>query len=71
MDRLLNFLTYILGTTVLLLLVAFVIGFPVMWLWNWLMPVIFNLPTINFVQALGICLLSEFIFSAPSYGTNK
>ncbi|MGH9732664.1 MAG: hypothetical protein ACRD4A_13280 [Candidatus Acidiferrales bacterium] len=33
-----------------------------MWLWNWLMPTIFNLPTIGFWQAVGILLLAQILF---------
>jgi hypothetical protein len=48
-------------------IVAFVIvatvvfGFVVMWLWNWLMPALFGLKTITFVQALGLFLLSKIL----------
>jgi hypothetical protein len=31
-------------------------------LWNWLMPVIFNLPQINYWQAIGILILSKILF---------
>lgn len=37
-------------------------GFVVMGLWNWLMPVIFGLTTISFVQALGLLALSKILF---------
>lgn len=40
---------------------ACIIGLPVMWLWNWLMPVIFGLPEISFLQAVGMMLLSHFL----------
>lgn len=40
-----------------------VIGFGTMYLWNWLMPLLFKLPTITFVQALGLLLLSKLFFS--------
>jgi len=33
-----------------------------MWLWNWLMPVIFGLPTIGFWQALGLLVLTSILF---------
>lgn len=33
-----------------------------MWLWNWLMPTIFNLPVITFWQAAGILVLSRILF---------
>ena len=41
---------------------AVVLALPIMLLWNWLMPDIFGLCTINFWQALGISLLSECLF---------
>ena len=37
-------------------------GAVTMWLWNWLMPAIFKLPTIGFWQAVGILLLSHILF---------
>ena len=42
--------------------VALLLGFPVMWLWNWLMPKLFNVVTINFWEALGINMLTGFLF---------
>lgn len=35
---------------------------PMMLLWNWLMPSIFGLPAITFVQALGMGLLASILF---------
>lgn len=43
---------------------AFVFGYFVMLLWNWLMPVLFHLGTINFWQAFGIALLSRLLFGS-------
>jgi hypothetical protein len=37
-------------------------GAVTMWLWNWLMPAIFKLPTIGFWQAVGILILSHILF---------
>ncbi len=34
----------------------------VMWLWNWLIPELFNGPMISFWQALGLMLLSKILF---------
>ncbi|MFN8284080.1 MAG: hypothetical protein U0U67_12750 [Chitinophagales bacterium] len=39
-----------------------VIGFGTMYLWNWLMPFLFKLPAITFLQALGLLLLSKIVF---------
>ena len=34
----------------------------VMWLWNWLLPEIFDLPTISYWQSAGLLLLAKLIF---------
>jgi len=41
---------------------AFVFGYFIMLLWNWLMPELFGLTTITFWQAFGITLLARLIF---------
>jgi hypothetical protein len=41
---------------------AVVFGEVVMHLWNWLMPAIFGLRSLTFVQALGLLLLSKLLF---------
>lgn len=37
-------------------------------LWNTLLPVIFNLPQINFWQALGLLILSRILFGGFGHG---
>ena len=58
----------ILGASLLLIgvlfIVALVIGLPIMLLWNWLMPVIFGLPTLTFWQAVGSAILANLLFKA-------
>ncbi|MEO8399559.1 MAG: hypothetical protein ABI550_07065 [Ignavibacteriaceae bacterium] len=39
------------------------LSFALMFLWNWLMPMIFGLTEINFIQAVGLLILSKIIFS--------
>lgn len=56
---------------VVLLGMAFLVGFPVCWLWNWLMPHIFGLPKIGFWEAWGLLLLSGLLFSGKSGSTSK
>jgi len=46
----------------IVLMAATVFSFVVMWLWNWLMPVLFGLHAISFWQALGILVLSKILF---------
>ncbi len=56
--------------TVSAVIVSLIVGFfvvlllccPVMWLWNWLMPVIFGLPKIGLLQTLGLLVLSGLLF---------
>jgi hypothetical protein len=47
-----------------ILIIAAIIGFPLMWLWNWLMPLIFDLPDITFWQAIGLSVLSSILFKS-------
>lgn len=52
-----------------IIILAVLIALPVMFLWNWVMPDIFGLTTIDFKQALCIALLSKCLFS--SYKSSK
>ena len=60
----------ILTAALIIVLVAAILGFPLMWLWNWLMPSIFSIPEITFWQALGLNALSTILFK-PSINTKK
>lgn len=53
--------------------VAAVIGFTfvVMWLWNWLVPELFNGPVIAYWQTLGLLVLSKILFSGIGGGGSK
>lgn len=59
----------------LIVAAAFVVfGFVTMQLWNWLMPGIFGLRTISFLQAIGLVLLSKILlggFRAPWSGRRR
>jgi Ca2+/H+ antiporter, TMEM165/GDT1 family len=48
---------------ILILVACFILlmGTAVMLLWNWLMPALFNLPIIDFGQALGLTVLSRIL----------
>lgn len=52
----------ILGGIALIAILAIVFSFPTMWLWNWLMPTLFGLVKINWLQALGLNILSGILF---------
>lgn len=67
MEKVLEFLLAI-G---ILLIVVLIIGLSVMWLWNWLMPLIFGLTKISFLQALGLSLLCNILFNIGTSNKNK
>jgi hypothetical protein len=48
----------------LLLLSAIILAFPTMWLWNWLMPQIFDVTQITLYQAMGINFLANILFKS-------
>ena len=53
------------GLAVLIGLLAIIIvllGYPVMLLWNWLIPEIFGLSEITFWQAIGLNVLCTILF---------
>jgi hypothetical protein len=52
----------ILGAIALIVGMSVLLAFPIKWLWNWLMPVIFGLTRITVWQALGLSLLSSILF---------
>ncbi|MCT4622429.1 MAG: hypothetical protein N4A46_02310 [Schleiferiaceae bacterium] len=59
--------------TVLFIAVAIVafaalFGFIIMWLWNHLMPEIFDLPILSYWQAVGLLILAKLLFGGFGNG---
>lgn len=52
---------YVIRFLVLGLIFIALAGFVTMSLWNWLIPTLFNGPTIQFAQALGLMLLGRLL----------
>jgi len=50
---------------------AFLFGAVVMWLWNWLMPVIFHLGVITYWQAVGLAILGRLLFGSLHHGSHN
>jgi hypothetical protein len=48
----------------LLMLVVMLLGFPLQFLWNWLMPDIFGLRYITFWEAVGLNTISSILFKS-------
>ncbi len=49
------------GGTALAAAIAFLLGFAVQALWNWLMPELFGLPQITYWQAWGLLVLGHLL----------
>lgn len=62
MEKLLKFL----GAALVIVAVDLLLSLPIMWLWNWLAPVIFGLTKITFWQALGLNVLVTLLFYKPN-----
>lgn len=54
---------------VLHLVLPLVFALPIKWLWNWLMPTLFNLPIITWIQSWGLSLLLSLLF--PKVNVNN
>lgn len=52
-------------------LICILLGLPLMLLWNWLMPELFNLPQIDFWQAVGLQLLATLLFKNTNTSSKK
>lgn len=50
------------GMVILGIAACVLMGFVIMWLWNWLMPMIFGLAQVNYWQAVGIFILAKILF---------
>lgn len=54
----------IIGIIIGSIMLDLILTFPAMWLWNSLMPNIFNLPTLTFWQVFGLEILTSFFTSS-------
>jgi hypothetical protein len=59
------------GFGVLGVAAVFLFTFVVMWLWNWLVPDLFNGPVLGYWQTLGLLVLSKILFSGIGGGGSK
>jgi hypothetical protein len=64
LKRILKIVMMVLGGVTLGVLLAFLFGWVVMLLWNWLMPAIFGLPEITFWKAWGLVVLAHILFKS-------
>ena len=62
MEKFIEKLTIFMVCLVSILFVVLILSWPFQLLWNWLMPMIFGLPKITLLQALGLLTLSNLMF---------
>ncbi len=67
MNTIMNTVKNILSFVFILIFAALVLGLPVMFLWNLVMPDVFNLTTITFIQAIELNLLSAFLIKGTNF----
>ena len=71
MEKILNGLIIAMGVFVLLVGISALMALPVMWLWNGLMPDIFGLKSLTFLQSWGLALLSGILFKSNVTSSKK
>ena len=64
-------ITKVLPIFITVILMACILAWPTMLLWNWLMPKLFGLITINFWEAMGLCFMLRFLFGGNSVSSSK
>lgn len=68
MSKITDVLVGVLYFAVIALLIALILGAPVMLLWNAVMPAIFDLTKISFGQAIVLNLLASVLFGRINVG---
>jgi hypothetical protein len=71
MSKLFGYLIIGVGFVALVIGLSALMALPFMWLWNGLMPDIFGLKSLSFMQAWGLLILSSFLFKNSSISSKK
>ena len=66
-----NVLVIFFGWIIGVIIIGIVCIFPIMWMWNWLVPELFNGPTITFWQTAGLYLLINLLIRTNVTINNK
>lgn len=66
MDTITDILSGVMVLMAMVLILLLLFSLPTMWLWNYLMPDLFGLPTIGFAQALAMNLLTTLLFRSSN-----
>ncbi len=64
--KMIDFIAGLAVVAVFFVVLASITAFPVMWMWNYVMPALFGLPVLTFWQALWGTLLCRLLFTSAS-----
>jgi hypothetical protein len=64
MERFISTVTSFVFGFIAICLISLLVGLPVMFIWNWIMPALFGLPLITFWQSVGLYLLASVLFKS-------
>ena len=68
-ERVVKKIVKVIFIIILIILLFLLFGYGFMYLWNWLMPDIFGLTTVNYWQAVGILVMAKILFGG--FGEHK
>jgi len=71
MDKIVDWISTMLVVFTFVWIIVFIYSIPLYFMWNWLVPDIFNLPTITFLQAIGLNILFNILFRPTSIPSSK
>lgn len=71
MEKLVLFSLGAIGVIALIIAIALLLTIPVWLLWNMVVPQVFGLKAITFIQALQLSLLSSLLFKSWSSSSSK
>lgn len=66
MEETMKYVLQILLYLLLCCVMGLLFSLPIMWIWNWLMPVIFGLCKITWLQAWCLGILARLLFGTSS-----
>jgi hypothetical protein len=66
-----NVASVLISALILGVLFTFLTAFPIMWIWNWVMPDVFGLKQITWLQALELSALARLIWGTGNPNSNN
>ena len=70
-EKIMTGVVVLIGTVVVVAGLGLLLAFPVKWCWNYIMPVIFELPIITWGQAWCLNFLAGFLIKSTQTNNNS